>query len=143
MRDLIEMTYKCITSKTCYKCEYSRECLLCEILDVHTGNAPPIIDYPTPTQIIYTEGENNNEKKKIVKRRFLATENRNGKENLQIINKINNFLKDERVKEEELTEDLNNFKEVMDFAFKNEEFLDPYEVWTIFWQKKNLLENKE
>ena len=82
-------------------------------------------------------------RKKIVKRRFLATENRNGKENLQIINKINNFLKDERIKEEELIEDLNNFKEVMDFAFKNKEFLDPYEVWTIFWQKKNLLENKE
>lgn len=82
-------------------------------------------------------------RKKIVKRRFLATENRNGKENLQIINKINNFLKDERIKEEELTEDLNNFKEVMDFAFKNEEFLDPYEVWIIFWQKKSLLENKE
>lgn len=57
MRDLIEMTYKCITSISCYKCEYSKECLLCEILDVLTGNAPPIIDYPTPTQIIYTEGE--------------------------------------------------------------------------------------
>ena len=58
MRDLIEMTYKCITSISCYKCEYSRECELCEILDVHTGNARPIIDYPTSTQIIYTEGEN-------------------------------------------------------------------------------------
>ena len=57
MRDLIEMTYKCISSKTCYKCEYSKDCLLCEILDVRTGNAPPIIDYPTPTQIIYAEGE--------------------------------------------------------------------------------------
>ena len=57
MRDLIEMAYKCISSKTCYKCEYSKECLLSEILDVLTGNAPPIIDYPTPTQIIYTEGE--------------------------------------------------------------------------------------
>ena len=62
MRDLIEMTYKCTTSISCYKCEYSKECLLCEILDVHTGNAKPIIDYPTPTQIIYAEGENNNEK---------------------------------------------------------------------------------
>lgn len=60
MRDLIEMTYKCrLTSLSdCEtKCEYYKECLLCEILDVLTGNAPPIIDYPTPTQIIYSEGE--------------------------------------------------------------------------------------
>ena len=59
MRDLIEMTYKCcITPVTdCIKCKYYKECLLSEILDVHTGNAPPIIEYPTPTQIIYTDGE--------------------------------------------------------------------------------------
>ena len=57
MRDLIEITYKCTSSKTCYKCEYFRECELCEILDVFTGKAPPIIDYPTPTQIIYADGE--------------------------------------------------------------------------------------
>lgn len=57
MRDLIEMTYKCTTSISCYKCEYSKDCFICEILDVHTGNALPIIDYPTPTQIIYAEGE--------------------------------------------------------------------------------------
>lgn len=59
MRDLIEMTYKCrLTLVTdCYKCKYYEECLLSEILNVHTGNAPPIIDYPTPTQIIYAEGE--------------------------------------------------------------------------------------
>ena len=59
MRDLIEMTYKCcLTPVTdCHKCKYYEECLLCEILDVLTGNAPPIIDYPTPTQIIYAEGE--------------------------------------------------------------------------------------
>lgn len=59
MRDLIEMAYKCrLTPATdCYKCKYYEECLLCEILDVHTGNAPPIIDYPTTTQIIYAEGE--------------------------------------------------------------------------------------
>lgn len=38
-------------------CKYYKECLLSEILDVRTGNAPPIIDYPTPTQLIYTEGE--------------------------------------------------------------------------------------
>ena len=59
MRDLIEMTYKC-TSKSiieCLKCEYYNECILSEILCVLTGNAPPIIDYPTPTQIIYAEGE--------------------------------------------------------------------------------------
>ena len=59
MRDLIEMTYKCrLTSLTeCFECKYHNECLLSKILDVHTGNAPPIIDYPTPTQIIYAEGE--------------------------------------------------------------------------------------
>ena len=56
MRDLIEMTYKCYIIN-CHECKYTKECLLCEILDVHTGNAPPIIDYPTPTQIIYSEGE--------------------------------------------------------------------------------------
>ena len=59
MRDLIEMTYKC-TSTTiieCLKCKYYKECILSEILDVFTGNAPSIIDYPTPTQIIYAEGE--------------------------------------------------------------------------------------
>ena len=59
MRDLIEMTYKCrLTPLTgCFKCEWHNECLLSKILDVHTGNAPPIIDYPTPTQIIYADGE--------------------------------------------------------------------------------------
>lgn len=59
MRDLIEMTYNCcLTDATdCYKCKYYNECLKCKILDVLTGNAPPIIDYPTPTQIIYSEGE--------------------------------------------------------------------------------------
>lgn len=59
MRDLIEMAYKCrLTPVTdCPKCKYYNECELCEILDVHTGNAPPIIDYPTPTQIIYADGE--------------------------------------------------------------------------------------
>lgn len=59
MRDLIEMTYKCLLTPVtdCHKCEYYNECLLCKILDVHTGSAPPIIDYLTPTQIIYAEGE--------------------------------------------------------------------------------------
>lgn len=59
MRDLIEMTYKCrLTSLTdCFECKYYNECILCEILDVLTGNAPSIIDYPTPTQIVYAEGE--------------------------------------------------------------------------------------
>ena len=59
MRDLIEMAYKCTSTSTieCHKCEYCNECLLSEILDVLTGNAPSIIDYPTPTQIIYAEGE--------------------------------------------------------------------------------------
>ena len=59
MRDLIEMTYKCrLTSLTeCFKCKYHSECILSEILNVRTGHAPPIIDYPTPTQIIYAEGE--------------------------------------------------------------------------------------
>ena len=57
MRDLIEMTYKCTTLIPCYECEYFKECELCEILDVFTGNAPPIIDYPIPTEIIYAEGE--------------------------------------------------------------------------------------
>ena len=56
MRDLIEMAYICRIINCC-KCKYSNECLLCEILDVHTGNAPPIIDYPTPTQIVYADGE--------------------------------------------------------------------------------------
>ena len=56
MRDLIEMTYICKTIH-CYECKYFNECYLCEILDVFTGNAPPIIDYPTPTEIIYAEGE--------------------------------------------------------------------------------------
>ena len=59
MRDLIEMTYRC-TSTTileCHKCKYYEECLLSEILDVLTGNTPPIIDYPTSTQIIYADGE--------------------------------------------------------------------------------------
>lgn len=59
MRDLIEMTYKCMLTSTidCLRCKYYKECVLSEILDVLTGNAPPIIDYPTPTQIIYAEGE--------------------------------------------------------------------------------------
>ena len=59
MRDLIEMTYKCrLTPATdCPKCEYYNECLLSEIICVYTGNAPIMIDYPTPTQIIYAEGE--------------------------------------------------------------------------------------
>ena len=59
MRDLIEMAYKCTFTSIieCHKCEYYNECLLCEILDVLTGHAPPIINYPTPTQIIYAEGE--------------------------------------------------------------------------------------
>ena len=59
MRDLIEMTYKCVSTNpvNCDKCEYYKECLLSEILDVLTGNAPSIISYPTPTQIIYAEGE--------------------------------------------------------------------------------------
>ena len=59
MRYLIEMTYKCrLTPVTdCVKCKYYNDCTLCEILDVHTGNAPPIIDYPVPTKIIYAEGE--------------------------------------------------------------------------------------
>lgn len=59
MRDLIEMTYKCRLTPVadCDKCKYYNDCELCEILDVRTGNAPPIIDYPTPTQIIYAEGE--------------------------------------------------------------------------------------
>ena len=59
MRDLIEMTYKCRITPVidCPKCKYYNDCISCEILDVHTGNAPPIIDYPTPTQIIYADGE--------------------------------------------------------------------------------------
>ena len=59
MRDLIEMTYKCriMFVIDCSKCKYYNDCISCEILDVHTGNAPPIIDYPTPTQIIYADGE--------------------------------------------------------------------------------------
>ena len=59
MHDLIEMTYKCRITPIiyCEKCKYYNECILSEILDVHTGNAPPIIDYPTPTQIIYADGE--------------------------------------------------------------------------------------
>ena len=59
MRDLIEMTYKCTSTPIieCHKCKYYNECLLSEILDVLTGNAPPIIDYPIPTEIIYAEGE--------------------------------------------------------------------------------------
>lgn len=59
MRDLIEMVYKCrLTPVTdCPKCKYYNDCVLSEILDVHTGHASPIIDYPTPTQIIYAEGE--------------------------------------------------------------------------------------
>ena len=59
MRDLIELTYRCTSTPIfeCLKCKYYKECLLSEILDVLTGNAPPIIDYPTPTQIIYAEGE--------------------------------------------------------------------------------------
>lgn len=59
MIDLIEMTYKCrLTPITdCPNCKYYNDCILSEILDVHTGNAPPIIDYPTPTKIVYAEGE--------------------------------------------------------------------------------------
>ena len=59
MRDLIEMTYICrLTFLTdCFDCKYYKECIICDILDVLTGQAPPIIDYPTPTQIIYAEGE--------------------------------------------------------------------------------------
>jgi len=59
MRDLIETAYKCTSTPIieCNKCKYYKECILSEILDVLTGNAPPIIDYPTPTQIIYAEGE--------------------------------------------------------------------------------------
>ena len=59
MRDLIEIAYKCQSKSSiaCLECKYYNECILSEILDVHTGNAPPIIDYPTPTQIIYADGE--------------------------------------------------------------------------------------
>ena len=59
MRDLIEMAYKCTSTDItdCFKCKYYNECIICDILDVLTGKAPPIIDYPTPTQIIYAEGE--------------------------------------------------------------------------------------
>lgn len=59
MRDLIEMACKCISHSAleCHECEYYMECLSCNIICVYTGNAPPIIDYPTPTQIIYAEGE--------------------------------------------------------------------------------------
>ena len=59
MRDLIEMTYECVSTPAieCHKCKYYNECILIEILDVLTGNAPSIINYPTPTQIIYAEGE--------------------------------------------------------------------------------------
>lgn len=59
MHDLIEMTYNCrLTPVTdCPKCKYYNECILSEILDVHTGNAPPIVDYPTSTEIIYADGE--------------------------------------------------------------------------------------
>lgn len=59
MRDLIEMTYKCTSTPTleCHKCEYYQECLLSEILCVMTGNAPPIINYPVPTIIVYADGE--------------------------------------------------------------------------------------
>ena len=59
MRDLIEMAYVCQSKPlvACYKCKYYNECILSEILCVLTGNAPPIIDYPTPTQIFYAEGE--------------------------------------------------------------------------------------
>lgn len=59
MRDLLEMTYKCcLTPITdCPNCKHYNDCILSEILDVHTGNAPPIIDYPVPTKIVYAEGE--------------------------------------------------------------------------------------
>ena len=59
MRDLIEMAYECQSKPliACYICKYYDDCILCDILDVLTGNAPPIIDYPTPTEIIYAEGE--------------------------------------------------------------------------------------
>lgn len=59
MRDLIEMMYKCTSTDIlgCHKCEYYNDCLLSEILCVLTGNAPSTIDYPTPTSIIYAEGE--------------------------------------------------------------------------------------
>ena len=59
MRDLIEMVYTCrLTSiADCDKCKYYNECLLSEVLGIYTGNAPLIIEYPTPTQIIYAEGE--------------------------------------------------------------------------------------
>ena len=59
MRDLIEMKYKCYLTHVldCPNCKYYNNCILGEILDVHTGNAPPIIDYPIPIQIIYAEGE--------------------------------------------------------------------------------------
>ena len=53
MRDLIEMTYKCTTTTSCYKCEYMKECFICEIIYTRTGNTLSLIDYPTPTQIIY------------------------------------------------------------------------------------------
>ena len=87
------------------------------------------------------EGEKTMSKKSKVKKRFLATENKNGKENPPIITKINNFMKDNRTNEE-LIEDLNNFSEIMDFALKNEELLDPCEVWVLSWKKKFLLERQ-
>ena len=67
MCDLIEMTYKCrLTSLTdCFECKYYTDCMLCDILDVHTGNAPPIMDYPTPTQII-CRGRMKHEKEKML-----------------------------------------------------------------------------
>lgn len=39
------------------KLKTREDCLLREILCVITGNAPPIIDYPVPTIIVYADGE--------------------------------------------------------------------------------------
>lgn len=80
-------------------------------------------------------------KKNRVKKRVLATENKNGKENPSIIIKINSYMEDNRTNEE-LIEDLNNFNEIMDFALNNKEFLDPCEVWVLYWKKKFLLEKQ-
>lgn len=64
MHDLIELTYMCERSHGCWNCKYKDDCDESVIIDVFpviseylTSEYTLVLGYPTPTYIIYAEGE--------------------------------------------------------------------------------------